>query len=349
MNVEKRGDAAHASSRVLVSRATRVLNRSTMIIACPACTTRYVVPDNAIGVEGRRVRCAKCRHSWFQEGLELETAAPPPATSSAPETGPAPESGPETVRPSAPAATAPPAPEPEAAPAPEPEAPPARMHEPEETADAAPAPAAVEDAEPPSGAAPESVPEVDVFSAAPALNSQVDTSSSYVVYDDTLDRADESEPVSTFEHAPPFRWRRNWGRIWMVAGIVFAVLALAASAAVAGFGLPDWLKTTTARTFAPAQSDLVMDFPPNRQDRRTLPNGTEFFGASGKITNIGKTKQYVPSILIVLRDARGRIVYSWEVVPPKRELAPGEVMNINEAVTDVPKSAVVAEIGWKPD
>ena len=42
-----------------------------MIIACPACATRYVVPDSAIGVEGRTVRCAKCKHSWFQDGPEI--------------------------------------------------------------------------------------------------------------------------------------------------------------------------------------------------------------------------------------------------------------------------------------
>ena len=42
-----------------------------MIIACPACQTRYVVPDAAIGVEGRTVRCAKCKHSWFQDGPEI--------------------------------------------------------------------------------------------------------------------------------------------------------------------------------------------------------------------------------------------------------------------------------------
>ena len=39
-----------------------------MIIACPACATRYVVPDSAIGIDGRTVRCAKCKHSWFQDG-----------------------------------------------------------------------------------------------------------------------------------------------------------------------------------------------------------------------------------------------------------------------------------------
>ena len=98
-----------------------------------------------------------------------------------------------------------------------------------------------------------------------------------------------------------------------------------------------------------ARPDLVLEFPAEKQDRRTLPNGTEFFGASGTVTNVGKTSHEVPSILIVLRDARDRIVYSWEVAPPRDTLAPGESMSINEAVTDVPRSAKFAEIGWKPE
>ena len=82
--------------------------------------------------------------------------------------------------------------------------------------------------------------------------------------------------------------------------------------------------------------------------RANRSNGTEFFGARIVVTNTARETRPIPPILIVLRDQRERQVYSWVVQPPQSSLAPGEVLTINEAVTDVPKSAVFADIGWAP-
>jgi predicted Zn finger-like uncharacterized protein len=261
-----------------------------MIIACPACTTRYVVPDSAIGPEGRTVRCAKCRHSWFQDG-------PPMAAPAAPTPAPAPP---------------PPAPpEPMAAPTPEP-VPPA-VAQPVEEAAEVPPPLADEPLPPPP--------------VQPA----------YAGIEDT----------SQFDSAPPFRRRRNTLKLWTWAAAVFALLAAGTVVAVSYLGLPDWVPIARP-VFALAEPDLQLDFPAAQQERRQLPDGTEFFGASGSITNTGSRTKRVPTILIVLRDGHDRKVYEMELKPPKRSLAPGESVTVNQAVTDVPRSAKVAEIGWKP-
>ena len=56
-----------------------------MILTCPECTTRYQTDASQFAPDGRKVRCAKCGHVWFQTapapepepGLEDASVAPP--------------------------------------------------------------------------------------------------------------------------------------------------------------------------------------------------------------------------------------------------------------------------------
>jgi predicted Zn finger-like uncharacterized protein len=247
-----------------------------MIIACPACATRYEVPESAVGPDGRTVRCAKCRHSWFVDpggGLENSDDA-------------------------------------------------------------------VLDEVEGEGAF------SDTSEQAPVAEEAFEGGAEPFASDPEPVDAEEGPAPSAPEDTPPASRKSRW-RLWTWAAVIIVVLGGATAAAASYWGVPDWLPVQRA-TIAASQPGLKLDFPADRQERRQLPNGTEFFGASGTITNVDDKAQPVPPILIVLRDSRDRIVFSWEVAPPRQQLDPGESITVNEAMTDVPRSARVAEIGWKP-
>lgn len=44
-----------------------------MYIACPNCQTKFIVSNNQIGINGRRVKCSKCNHIWYQK-LDYNTS-----------------------------------------------------------------------------------------------------------------------------------------------------------------------------------------------------------------------------------------------------------------------------------
>jgi len=79
-----------------------------MILTCPACATSYFVSDDAIGPNGRRVRCKACGHDWRampeDEPLELSAAEEPAVEAGFGKREEAPESLAETPAPELPRA-----------------------------------------------------------------------------------------------------------------------------------------------------------------------------------------------------------------------------------------------------
>lgn len=71
-----------------------------MQIECPNCAARYEIPSASIGANGRKVRCAKCGHSWQQ--MPEGAAAPAPAPQPKPAPRPAPQPTPPQPDPAPP-------------------------------------------------------------------------------------------------------------------------------------------------------------------------------------------------------------------------------------------------------
>ncbi len=277
-----------------------------MILVCPNCATRYIVPDEAIGVSGRQVRCAACKFSWFQEGPALQArddvmppVAPAPAAA-------APASRDETGHATFDETAATPRPVDHAA----------REQDFDATGESD------RDAGPPRGQARA----VDVSGVEPTVPRTAGWEESRAGFDGDMPQV-----------ARPARRRRNPARLWTYAALLFFLVVAAAGGALYYFGPPQW--AVRAGLLADNQEPDLLFYLAKPAERRSLPNGSEYFAFSARIVNSGAAVLSVPPVEVQLRDRQDRLVFSWTTKADKAQLKPGEEASINESRLDIPKNA----------
>ena len=288
-----------------------------MILRCPNCGARFRVPADALGAEGRQVRCSRCRHQW--EATVNDLAPEPPRGAAA--------TGARRPRVAAPAPAPKKKPAPKLRPAPPPPPPPPPAAEPEPPPPPPPPP-------PPE---PEPVPPPTTEAAEDArLQAEAEPAPALSAFDEMLAKAVAPQPRPA---APPRSPVLK--RLAVAVGWVLLVLVVGGAAAAA------YERETVMNMFPqtkPVYAFLGFELPPpgeglrltNVNSTRTTTDGVPMLVIEGKVTNTSTGPRDVPAMRGSLRDSKDQELQSWVFKAENAKLAAGETTSFK---TEVQKPA----------
>ncbi|WP_037498625.1 zinc-ribbon domain-containing protein [Sphingomonas jaspsi] len=298
-----------------------------MILTCPACDTKYVVKDSAIPPEGRKVRCASCKHSWHQDpdpaGVVEENPAPFVSFGGPPEPSPEDVGEPAISEPT-----------------PEAVADQYVAEVPEPVVDSA-APQDFTRVEEPAAGEPTAA--LDDFAATTAEDAQWETAAPEV--------APEPAPAAALSPQPALPAVEQWsagdedigyqevvddeaprGRRWL--WVLLLLVLIAAAAAAFWFYAPSAWKEKAGIAQA---GDTPLQLMITSKDRQELASGNQLLAVSGRVINPTDREQDVPPIQAELRNKDSKqVVHRWTIAPPARVLAPRSSATFNSAEVDIP-------------
>jgi len=297
-----------------------------MIITCPSCGASFNVKAEALGPNGRSVKCSKCAHRWHAMADGESAEAPIAASDSA-----APDTAVAEVPPADPAAAAAPAPAIDSS-------------QPEESPAAAEAAADAEPAEP-------SVPPTGMREALGLADSPGDVS-------------DEAPPSRSRRRpqAPVPKRRASVARVLSIFVLLLAVFGAAGAAFFMKNEIMVWLPATQ-RLYAMVgmgpevlgQGLQIVEPTPKKE----IDGNDEILVVEGEIRNITEKPVEVPLMRGALLDAGGKELHSWTFTAAKSRIAPGEQARYRTEFRNPPTEAQSLDItftrsglapeGAKPD
>ena len=129
---------------------------------------------------------------------------------------------------------------------------------------------------------------------------------------------------------------------WLLLALVVLVAILGVVAASLAFG-PREVATRFGLTGARVPLGIAISREP---DWRQIADGSQLFAVSGRIWNPTSEVQPVPDIHAELKDARGKVVYSWTITHPVATLGPGASVDFDGAAVDVPPTSSKVEVSF---